>query len=125
MTTIIRAQGFKLTPAIRKHLENRFERALDDFGDDVSRVEVFIGDLNGPTRGGSDKSVRVDARLPGLAPVTVESVSDDLYAAIASAAKRTRRAVGRAVGRRHRVRSSGNRRLRLPHLGIRRATASS
>ncbi|MEE4293073.1 MAG: ribosome-associated translation inhibitor RaiA [Xanthomonadales bacterium] len=125
MTMIIRAQGFKLTEALRKHLRQRFEQALADFDRGLSRIDIYLKDLNGPDKGGVDKAVQVDARLPGMNPIAVEATADDLYAAISSAARRTERAVRKAQDRKHRVRRTRDRRLRLSHLGMRRAPSTS
>jgi putative sigma-54 modulation protein len=103
MTIIIRSQDFTLTDAIRTHLMRRFTQALHEFDGRLSRVDVSLRDLNGPDKGGDDKSVQVHARLPGQPPVVIATASHDLYLAISIAARRTRRAIKRALRRQQHV----------------------
>ena len=114
MTPTIRSQGFSITSAIRAHLERRFTLALDEFSDRITRVNVFLKDINGAHKGGEDKSVLVHVQLPAQAPVTVETTSRDLYLAISLAARRTRRALFRSLRRHQRFERAEGRRFRLP-----------
>jgi ribosomal subunit interface protein len=100
MTTVINAQGFAVTPAIRSHLNRRFESALERFNSRIIHLEVFLKDLNGAGKGGEDQSVLVSVSLRGHPRVITETVTDDLYLSISMAARRTRRAVHRALDRR-------------------------
>jgi len=115
MTTVINAQGFAVTPAIRAHLNRRFELALVRFTDRIIHIEVFMKDLNGTGKGGEDQSVLVSVSLRGQPKVVTETVSDDLYHSISVAARRTRRAVQRAVSRHDRIERQSVSRLCLPH----------
>jgi ribosomal subunit interface protein len=103
MTTVINAQGFTITPAIRSHLNRRFESAFEHFADRIIHLEVFMKDLNGTGKGGEDQSVLVSVSLRGHRKVITESVTHDLYLSISMAARRTRRAVHRALDRRGRI----------------------
>jgi len=103
MTTVINAQGFTVTPAIRAHLNRRFESALARFNNRIIHLEVFLKDLNGAGKGGEDQSVLVSVSLRGHPRVITETVADDLYLSISMAARRTRRAVHRALDRRERI----------------------
>jgi len=114
MTPTIRSQGFSITSPIRAHLERRFTLALDEFSDRITRVNVFLKDINGAHKGGEDKSVLVHVQLPAQAPVTVETTSHDLYLAISLAARRTRRALFRSLRRQQRFERAKVRRFRLP-----------
>ena len=101
MSIIIRSQGFSVTGAIRAHLMRRFSVALRQFDAGAMRLSVYLKDLNGGEKGGMDKCVLVSIQIPSLEPITVETTSHDLYIAISLGARRTRRAVQRAL-RRHR-----------------------
>lgn len=125
MTTIIRSQDFTLTDAIRTHLLRRFALALREFDGKLSRVEVSLRDLNGPDKGGEDKSVQVHVRMPGQPPVAIETTSHDLYLAISIAARRTRRAIKRALRRQQRFERQERRELRAPQLGLKRAAPAA
>jgi ribosome-associated translation inhibitor RaiA len=101
MAIIIRSQGFSVTEAIRAHLMRRFSVALHQFDAGAMRLSVYLKDLNGGDKGGMDKCVLVNIQIPSLEPITVETTSHDLYIAISLGARRTRRALQRAL-RRHR-----------------------
>ena len=97
MTTLVHGQGFSITPGIRDCVARRFRSLLTRFGDRVERLDVYLVDLNGAARGGADKRARVRVRLRGQSPVVVETVADDVYAAIGLAASCCTRAVRRAI----------------------------
>jgi ribosomal subunit interface protein len=123
MRTIIHSQNISLTDAIRAHLERRLSVALRRFDQRISFVEVYIKDLNGADKGVNDKSVLIKTRVPGLPAVIVENTSDDLYASISVAARRSKRALKRALRRQQRIerqQSLHNEIERLPSLaGVR------
>jgi putative sigma-54 modulation protein len=114
MTTVINAQGFTVTPAIRAHLNRRFESALERFNHRIIHLEVFLKDLNGAGKGGEDQSVLVSVSLRGHPRVITETVSDDLYRSISMAARRTRRAVHHALDRGDRISRETAEQLYLP-----------
>lgn len=114
MTTVINAQGFAVTPAIRAHLNRRFESALERFNNRIIHLEVFLKDLNGAGKGGEDQSVLVSVSLRGHPRVITETVTDDLYLSISMAARRTRRAVHRALDRRDHMSRQTAEQLYLP-----------
>ncbi|HQR53449.1 MAG TPA: HPF/RaiA family ribosome-associated protein [Burkholderiales bacterium] len=107
----IQARRFALTEGLRQHVIRRIEYALRSFRIWVDRVEVQVGDVNGP-RGGADKFCRVMVRLPQLPALVVRDLGADLYAVISSAAERTGRTLGRRMA--HRIRTKRR-------LGMRRA----
>jgi ribosome-associated translation inhibitor RaiA len=98
----IRARRFSLTEGLRQHVVRRMEYALRSHRMWVERVEVQVGDVNGP-RGGVDKFCRVMIRLPRLPALVICDLGADLYAVISSAADRTAQAVGRRMGQRLRT----------------------
>ena len=111
MTMIVRSQSFPLTEAIHTHLERRFSAALNQFGDRVTRINIFLKDLNGAGKGGEDKCVLVNIQLPAQAPVIIETTSNDLYSAINIAARRSVRSIKRALRRQQRFAQCERRRL--------------
>jgi ribosome-associated translation inhibitor RaiA len=98
----IQARRFALTEGLRQHVIRRIEFALRAFRVWVDRVEVQLGDVNGP-RGGADKFCRVMVRMPQLPALVVRDLGGDLYSVISSAAERTGRTVGRRMA--HRIRT--------------------
>lgn len=113
MATIIHSQNFSLTEAIRTHIDHRISVSLKRFQDRISMAEVFIKDLNGPDKHGEDLKVVIRIQLRGVGRVVVFSTSDDLYVAISEAARRSKRAVKRNLGRSHRIE-----RRKLRHLSF-------
>jgi ribosome-associated translation inhibitor RaiA len=81
---------------------------LGRFGPEIERVTVRVGDLNGPRGGGADKRCHLEVKLRGLGDVLGEACAGDYEAAVAFAAERLGRGVGRALERRnHKKRRPG------------------
>ena len=100
MTIQIRGH-LKATDAIRQHIDRRLESALGRFDHHVRTVTVWLEDVNGPQRGGADKSCKIEVLLdqPRHAPHVVEELDADMYTAISRAAERASQAVRRDVER--------------------------
>lgn len=100
MRIIARSTGraMPLTPALREHIARRLQFALAPVHGRLPRVQVWVGDENGP-RGGSDKFCSIRADIEGQEPVFVRDRHEDLYAAIALAAARIGRTAARALRR--------------------------
>ena len=77
-------------------------KTLERLADDVLSVDVFLKDVNGP-KGGVDKQVIVRAHLRNRQQLAVETVDENLYAAIKSGAKRMKRAVRRSLEKSRRI----------------------
>jgi ribosomal subunit interface protein len=87
------------TEAIETHIRDRLAKDLGRFGDRLTRVEVHVGDLNGPKSGADDKRCMVEVRPSGSGPLAVESTGDDLYAVVSDAVGKSARAVERRLDR--------------------------
>jgi hypothetical protein len=96
----VQALGFSLTAPLLDHTRRRLRFALARAGDRIKRVEVRLGDRNGP-RGGADKFCRMRVVLEHAPSVLIEDVGADLYAVIGRAAERAGRNVARLVDRLH------------------------
>lgn len=96
MNIRINSQGFSLTTAIANNVHERLSRAFQRFADDIVAVDVYLKDINGP-RGGADKQASVRVKLRNQITVFVDSVRDNLYAAIGDASRRAKRAVKRSI----------------------------
>ena len=96
MQTTIRTQGFQLSNAIEAFVRNRLYAALQRLSVNVVGIDVFAKDINGP-KGGIDKEVLIRVHLRNRQTLTVDTVHENLYAAIEKGAKRTKRAVRRHV----------------------------
>jgi putative sigma-54 modulation protein len=104
----IQSTSFPLTAAILDHTERRLRFALTARRDRIRRVDVRLGDSNGP-RGGEDKFCRIRVYLEDAPPVLIEDRGGDLYAAIGRAAERAGRNVAKELCRLH-----GNGRVARP-----------
>lgn len=94
----IHGQGFTVTPALSEYVRRRLGFLLTRRAERVLRVTVRVGDKNGP-RGGIDKYCRIRVQLVAAPVAMVEEVGCDLYAAIARAADRVGRSVGKHLDR--------------------------
>jgi len=97
MQTIIHSQGFSVTDPIKVHLSRRLSLAIGQFDRNITKVNVFLKDINGAGKGGEDKNVLVEIHLRAQAPLVVEETSNDLYMAISIAARKARRAIKRTM----------------------------
>ncbi|MEZ4409999.1 MAG: HPF/RaiA family ribosome-associated protein [Polyangiales bacterium] len=97
MKVAVRQKGLPRATVDVARLEQRVRLSLGRFVGRVREVRVWISDENGP-RGGVDKRCCVEAQGDGV-EVRVEERDVDVYAAVARATDRARRAVARAVAR--------------------------
>jgi ribosome-associated translation inhibitor RaiA len=54
-----------------RHVETEIDTALSRFSDQITRVEVHLGDENADKSGGADKRCMLEARPAGQQPVAV------------------------------------------------------
>lgn len=66
----------------------------------LTRVEVHVGDVNGPRTDGMDKRCAVEVRPAGMAPITATDQAASIEAAVAGAADKVLAAFDRQVGKR-------------------------
>lgn len=102
MNIVTSTQGFDPGDAIRAHVPDRLQLTLGRFDGEILAADVFLRDLNGP-KGGRDKHALVRLRLRRGGLITAESTRSDLYAAIATAARRARRGVKRVLKKAQRL----------------------
>lgn len=74
------------------------EHALERFADRITRVEVYLQDVNGG-KGGNDKQCKVEARPRGLDPVTAEHLGAQPIEAVTGAAGKLERILNTRFGR--------------------------
>src|SRR5688572_27549769 len=68
--------------ALTNQVENSLSGALDRFGPQIMRVEVYLNDLNGPKSGSRDIRCTLEARLAGSEPVAISHDAETLEQAI-------------------------------------------
>lgn len=67
--------------------------------DRLTRVEVHVGDVNGP-RGGYHKKYAVEARPTGMAPISASDQATSIEAAVVGATDKVLAAYCRQIGKR-------------------------
>ncbi len=71
---------------------------LEHVSDRLSRVEVHVGDVNGP-RGGDDIRCAVELRPSGMQPISATDEAGSVQAAVVSATDKALSAFNRQVGK--------------------------
>lgn len=94
----IQALDFSLTDPLKREVQRRVTERLSARHEHISRIQVRLGDVNGP-KGGKDMYCRIRVELPGQKDVFVEDVESDMYMAIYRAAGRVNRTVSRRLSR--------------------------
>jgi putative sigma-54 modulation protein len=84
-----------VTAYIRRHVVPPIRRLHDS---PAAELVVFIADAK-PSKGGVDQACKMTLRLPGAKTLRVESVQNDLHAALLDCARRLRRLVERESGK--------------------------
>lgn len=72
---------------------------LSRFQDHITRIEVFLTDLDAGKSGSKDKRCRIEARVNGRQPVTVTDEADKMANAFIGAADKLTRALDADLGR--------------------------
>ena len=122
MNISVRAQDVIVNARTEGFVRLQLKSALDRLGDEITSVEVFLKDDNGP-KGGIDKHVSVRVRFRNRRSVIARVQHESMHAAIVQSVRKTRRVV-----RRHLRRSRRVSRIRLrnsPKLGALRMAESA
>ena len=72
---------------------------LARFKESITRLEVFLTDLDGAKSGAADKRCRLEARVVSRQPVTVTADADKMAGAFISAVEKLSRALDADLGR--------------------------
>lgn len=81
-----------------ERVEAEVARLLERFADRITRVEVFLRDVNGQ-KGGKDKQCTLEARPRGLDPVAAEHMAELPMDAVIGAAGKLERLLSTRFGR--------------------------
>ena len=98
MKIILRSNQLHLDSSVREQIEHRIHAALDRFAERLTRITVYIVDLNGP-EGGVDKSCRIELRLRHHEDIFVEETNADYYSAVDQAIERAQQVLIRILER--------------------------
>nr|WP_314444123.1 HPF/RaiA family ribosome-associated protein [uncultured Sphingomonas sp.] len=83
---------------VETRIQSLVEARLRNVQHRLTRVEVHVGEINGP-RGGVDKRCAVELRPNGLDPVTATDTADTIEQAAAGATDKAVAAFQRVIGR--------------------------
>lgn len=78
------------------------QEQLARFADDITRLEVQLGDESRTRNGASDHRCMLEARVTGRQPIAVEHHADSQDAAVRGASQRLVSALDRALGKQDR-----------------------
>lgn len=87
-----------LSDALAQHIHERADHVATHFHGDITRLEVYLEDVNGP-KGGVDKHCVMEAHAAGLAPAAAKSQNEDLYHAVKLASQRLEKALAKQAGK--------------------------
>lgn len=87
--------GQALAQWVRDEAASRLAR----FKDHITRLEVFLTDIDGAKSGVNDKRCRLEARLAGRQPVTVTAEADKMAGAFINAVDKLASALDADLGR--------------------------
>ena len=81
-------------------VEDKLRRALDRFGEQVTRVELHLRDENSDKKASAeDKRCQLEVRLAGRQPISVSHAAATVEQAVDGAVEKARRALESALGR--------------------------
>ncbi|WP_152053349.1 HPF/RaiA family ribosome-associated protein [Tautonia marina] len=80
-------------------IRTEVEDSLSRFGEQITRVEVHVSDVNGSTKSGIDIKCTIEARLAGLQPIAVTDQSTNVDDAVTGALKKLERSLDSTTGR--------------------------
>ena len=96
------AKDFEISSAIDQFVRDQIRTALQHLSENIIAVDVFMKDANGP-KGGVDKQALVRVQLRNRQVLAVETVHENLYAAIRKSTKRTKQTVRRHLRKSQRI----------------------
>jgi hypothetical protein len=91
-----------LSTELDAFVHTAMHQALDRLGEDILSIDVFLKDVNGP-KGGVDKQVIVRLHLRNRHQLAIETLDENLYAAVRRSAKRAKTAVRRSLRKSRRI----------------------
>ncbi|NUO20273.1 HPF/RaiA family ribosome-associated protein [bacterium] len=82
-----------------RYVQSKVEGDLRHFTQQITRVEVHLGEENSRKNGNSDKRCVMEARLEGLKPVAVSHNAESLHLAIDGAGEKLVRVIDSTLGK--------------------------
>jgi ribosome-associated translation inhibitor RaiA len=88
-----------LSAARAAEIAASIEESLRLFSDEITRIEVHLGDVNADRGGAVDKRCVLEARLAGFRPIAVDHHAGTLQLAFKGATTKLQRALRSTQGR--------------------------
>ena len=76
---------------VEAYFSSQIETSLKRFEDQITRIEVHLGDENSDKFGLDDKRCTLEARLAGIPPIAVVNHSDTIEKAVSGAIDKLKR----------------------------------
>lgn len=86
-------------PSVVRQVHQSLEGVLTRFGDQLTRIEVHLGDVNADKKGDNDKRCLMEARPEGRPPLAASEEAATLASAINNAAKKLARVIETDIGK--------------------------
>ena len=93
------SNGLENKEALEQWAANEIRQCLQRFGDDVTRVEIYLSDENHDASRGGDKRCLMEARLARHAPLVVTQHAVGMDAAFRGASDKLKRLLDSKLGR--------------------------
>lgn len=102
------SNGLENKESLERWADAEIRQNLHRFGDDVTRVEIYLSNENHDASRGGDKRCLMEARLAHHAPLVATQHAADMDAAFRGASDKLRRLLDSKLGRQgdHRDRST-------------------
>lgn len=84
---------------LTEHVEEELNGTLGRFGNQITRVEVHLSDVDGPKAKGDDKNCLLEARLAGRKPIVVNHQAATIDAAVSGAAAKLEKSLDHTLGK--------------------------
>lgn len=85
--------------ALGRHAEQVTRKSLERFGQQLTRVELHLSDVNGGKTARNDKQCLMEARIAGRRPIVVRESADTLHQVIDQAAQKMQRRLSSTFGK--------------------------
>lgn len=82
---------------LRERVQAIVDKELKYLSPHLTRVELYLSDINSGKSASNDKRCLAEGRLSGLQPFSAEHKADDIYLAITESVRQLHRVLSKAV----------------------------
>ncbi len=86
-----------------QYVEGLLKDSMNNFKDEVTRIEVYVSDENSHKGGDDDLRCTIEARIRGMQPIAVTYSDENIDLAISGATDRITRSVRKTIEKRREV----------------------